>query len=116
MVFLEGRKLKIEEQIRKLEEFAEFVIESLERVEGIDNRTFSSITAEFEKHKLLILTSLRPVEIDENPWILQKIQEIEEKLTAALEIARAKHKTRMEQEKASILDKILSLLNKIIER
>jgi len=107
--------LKTEEQIRKLEEFVNSVIESLERIEGIDDRALSSIEAEFEKLKALVFTSFTPAEIDENPRILQEILLIEGKLTAAIEIARAKHQTRMEQEKASTLNKILSLLNKIIE-
>jgi|GEM_PF-1840193 hypothetical protein len=104
------------EQIEKLEEFANFAIEHLKTVETIDLRALLEIEAEFEKSKMFVLGSFTPAEIDENPEIIQDISLIEAKLKSALELARAKHKTQIDQKKASILNEFVSLLNKLIEK
>lgn len=109
-------RAKAEDRIKKLEEFANFVIERLKTQETIDERALLKIEAEFEKSKIFILSSFTPAEIDMNPEIIQEISLIEAKLNTALELARSKHQTRIEQERASILREIVTMVSRLIEK
>ncbi len=104
------------ERIKKLEEFANFVIERLKTQETIDERALLKIEAEFEKLKIFILSSFTHVEIDMNPEIMQEISLIEAKLNTALELARSNIKPELSRKKFLFLKEIVAVVSKLIEK